>query len=346
MLFMGTFFVGTSDIVSAVDLVEGDYTYNTYTTNNSVVVAYITKYIGAGGAITIPSTLGGYRTTTIVDYAFSSASVTSVIIPDSVLIIGDNAFYSCSSLNFVTIGNGVRLIGNSAFYDCASLSSVTIGNNVTIIGDSAFYGCTSLFSVIIGSNVTDISASAFGFCFSLTSITFLGLIAPTTVGSNWILSTPVEIKGHAYVASNFPVPGGVWNGLTMGTVIVGRVNKPPVARFTWAPSTPKTNQTITFDASASYNPDGSITLYEWDWNNDSTYEDSYHTPIAIKTWTRAGNYSVTLRVTDNDGVTSTKTITIPISSGGTPGFELLLLVLSITLALVFCQWKKKSGGTL
>jgi PKD repeat protein len=125
----------------------------------------------------------------------------------------------------------------------------------------------------------------------------------------------------------------------MGTVVVSRENRPPVAAFTWAPLTPKANQTITFDASASYNPDGSITLYEWDWNNDSTYDDSYHTPIATKAWTQAGNYPVTVRVSDNDGVTSTKTITIPISSGETPGFELVFVIGAIALALFL--WKKK-----
>jgi len=73
---------------------------------------------------------------------------------------------------------------------------VTIPNSVTSVGDRAFLNCTSL-----------------------TSITFLGLVAPTTVGANWILSTPVGIRGHAYAASNFPAPGSVFNGLTMGAVI-------------------------------------------------------------------------------------------------------------------------------
>jgi hypothetical protein len=56
-------------------------------------------------------------------------------------------------------------------------------------------------------------------CSSLTSITFLGLIAPTTIGSNWILNTPIEIRGHAYATSKFPAPGNYWNGLMMGPYI-------------------------------------------------------------------------------------------------------------------------------
>ena len=134
----------------------------------------------------------------------------------------------------------------------------------------------------------------------------------------------------------------------MGTVI-GSENKPPVADFTWTPSTPTVNQTITFDASASNDPDGSLTVYEWDWNNDGTYEDSHTTPTATHSWAQAGNYPVMVRVTDNDGATSIKTITIPVSSESgnqtpdtstkTPGFELVFVIGAIAVAM-FLRRKK------
>jgi len=178
-------------------------------------------------------------------------------------------------------------------------------------------------------------------------------VAPTVVGEYWIDGTSRELKGHAYATSNFPPPGSGWNGLMMGTVI-SRENEPPIATFTWMPSNPTLNQTITFDAAASTDLDGSLTLYEWDWNNDSVYEESHTIPTAIYSWAQAGNYSVTVRVTDNNGSTSTKTITIPVSSGGgngdingngdtdnkgTPGFELIIVLGAI--ALIFL-WKQKS----
>lgn len=45
------------------------------------------------------------------------------IIPDSVMSIGDLAFYNCSGLTSVTIGNGVTSIGKYAFEDCSGLTS-------------------------------------------------------------------------------------------------------------------------------------------------------------------------------------------------------------------------------
>ena len=65
------------------------------------------------------------------------------------------AFYGCSGLNSVMFPNSVTSIGNNAFNGCSGLTSVTIGNNVTSIGTNAFYGCSKLYNVKV--TVTDFS---------------------------------------------------------------------------------------------------------------------------------------------------------------------------------------------
>ncbi len=128
---------------------DGDYTYSVENGN-----ATITKYNGSGGDITIPSTLGGYPVTIIGDFAFYQRDITSITIPDSVISIGDSAFYNRSGLKSITIPNSVTNIGSDAFGYCYNLTSVTIGNSVTSIGNYAFRGCNSLKDV----NITDLSA--------------------------------------------------------------------------------------------------------------------------------------------------------------------------------------------
>ena len=117
------------------------------------------------GAITIPSKLGGYSVTGIMDFAFYNCSgLTSVTIPDGVTSIGSSAFYGCSGLTSVTIPNSVTSIGFYAFYGCSGLTSVTIPNSVTSIGSSAFSGCRGLTSVTIPNSVTNLGANAFDGC--------------------------------------------------------------------------------------------------------------------------------------------------------------------------------------
>ena len=93
-------------------------------------------------------------------------TVTNVVIPKGITIIGDNAFGFCTFLTSVEIPNSVTSIGNSAFY-CTSLTSIEIPNSVTSIGNYAFSGCTSLTSIEIPSSVTSIGNGAFEGCTSL-----------------------------------------------------------------------------------------------------------------------------------------------------------------------------------
>ncbi len=106
----------------------------------------------------------------------------SITIPNSVTSIGEAAFWSCHNLTSVTIPNSVSNIAWGTFRDCTSLTSVTIPNSVTSIGDEAFSGCTNLTSVTIPNSVTSIGNSAFCSCSSLTSVTIPNSV--THVGGN------------------------------------------------------------------------------------------------------------------------------------------------------------------
>src|SRR5574344_177528 len=55
-----------------------------------------------------------------------------------VIGIGNNAFYDCRSLTSITIPNSVILIGDYVFWGCSGLTSITIPSTVTSIGNNAF----------------------------------------------------------------------------------------------------------------------------------------------------------------------------------------------------------------
>ena len=63
-------------------------------------------------------------------------------------------------------------------------------------------------------------------------------------------------------------------------------------------------QPITFDASASYDPDGEIVWYAWDFDGDGKYEATA-SPTCEHTWQSEFSGTVALLVTDNDGMSAT-----------------------------------------
>ncbi len=136
-------------------------------------------------AVTIPD-----GTTSIADFAFQDANVTSVIIPDSVTSIGIQAFFK-APLETVTLGNSVVSIGANSFRETqltsvtipdsvttidvgafvlAPITSLTLGDSVETIGTSAF-DSTAITSVVIPDTVTEISQQAFARIAQLTSVT-------------------------------------------------------------------------------------------------------------------------------------------------------------------------------
>ena len=85
-------------------------------------------------------------------------------------IICNHAFFWCSSLSNIVVPNSVISIGDRAFSCCSSLSSIVIPDSVTSIGDYAFSGCSSLSNIVIPDSVTDIGNGAFSGCLLLEYI--------------------------------------------------------------------------------------------------------------------------------------------------------------------------------
>lgn len=152
---------------------ESDFEYGEYGVKNGTVI--ITKYKGAGGAVEIPATLGGYPVTGIKMQAFiECASLKSVSMPESMTWIGDSAFAGCTGLEQVEFSPNLTAIGGNAFYSCNGLTSVVIPDKVTSIADLAFFGCLNLESITIPAGITNLASSFVFGCTNLKKIEFKG----------------------------------------------------------------------------------------------------------------------------------------------------------------------------
>ena len=146
---------------------------------------------------------------TSIDWeAFSGCTnLTSITIPNSVMIINDWAFGGCTNLTAINVAaensrytsvngvlynkdkttikcypagqkgksysilNSVIDIEDGAFNGCTNLTGITIPDSVTNIDRRAFSGCTNLTSITIPNGVTSIEFSTFSGCISLTNVT-------------------------------------------------------------------------------------------------------------------------------------------------------------------------------
>ncbi len=87
---------------------------------------------------------------TNVILSFNHIVKSDIALPNSVTVIGKEAFRWCNNLTSITIPDSVTSIGESAFSGCNRLTSITIPNSVTSIGENAFFKYyNSLTSIII-----------------------------------------------------------------------------------------------------------------------------------------------------------------------------------------------------
>jgi len=89
------------------------------------------------------------------------------------------------------------------------------------------------------------------------------------------------------------------------------------ASFTATPESGEIPLEVSFDASESLDPDGEIVSYEWDLDGDSEFDDGEGKTITY-TYEKEGKYTVSLRVTDNNGEYNVATLEIDAQGSNSP----------------------------
>jgi len=123
-------------------------------------------------------------------------------------------------------------------------------------------------------------------------------------------------------------------------------NRSPIALFTENATIVDIDELIRFNASDSYDQDGSILSYFWDFGDGT---NATMCVLLGHAYIENGDYTVTLTVTDDDGASSSVSSTITVK--GSPGWPLYLIagialgitVLTGTAIYVICGRKKEDN---
>ena len=83
-----------------------------------------------------------------IDYSAGiDLSITELTIPNSVKVIGDEAFMNCTKLKTVKMSDSVTEICDKAFQNCYNLKNITISENLEGFGVKVFDGCLNLENI-------------------------------------------------------------------------------------------------------------------------------------------------------------------------------------------------------
>ncbi len=195
------------------------------TSISNVTIANTTKFIYDNAfidCVNLPEIALPNTIVQLGNNAFKNSGITSIILPESVINIGEAVFAECANLTTVTIEGNIEVIADSMFYNCTSLTGFTIPESVRRIGASAFYGCVKLYRITIPENTTSIGSSVFYNCTNLSSISIkanLGAIPDyflygCSVSSISIPSTVTSIGDYAFYGlpiTSITIPSNVTN---------------------------------------------------------------------------------------------------------------------------------------
>ncbi len=123
------------------------------------------------GELRLPSEMGGYKVTAIGDGVFSGLSseeIYRIILPESITVIGNEAFKGCADIS-ITVEGKLTQVGEKAFLGCTGLTEIAFAEGIESISAEAFTS-SGLKVVSLPESVKVVDENAFDDCASLEAI--------------------------------------------------------------------------------------------------------------------------------------------------------------------------------
>ena len=141
-----------------IKTIENKYTenlkYEKNEDNNSYTVTGLIES-SKEEIIIIPEVYQGLPVTQIGDSAFKGEHVEYLIMPDTIKIIEDSAFFNCLTLKNVKLSKNLEMIGKQAFADCTNLMNINIPSSLKLIEANAFIMCLDMKNIFLDGDIND-----------------------------------------------------------------------------------------------------------------------------------------------------------------------------------------------
>lgn len=162
--------------------------------------AVIVKVHGRATELRIPAEIDGYPVTAIAERAFAvkqesekakageerptellfvteptpvqdaGEAVKRIYLPDSITMIGENAFHGCAALERLSLPAGLQEVSERMLEGCEALEQLALPEGIRAIGGYAFYNCRRLKALQLPESVERIGRYAFYNCRRLERI--------------------------------------------------------------------------------------------------------------------------------------------------------------------------------
>lgn len=138
----------------------------------------------------------------------------------------------------------------------------------------------------------------------LATVTFRGIYRSLDEA----LNSPLELSDIIVVDDAKPEPNVIATTSPINGYYEISPMQPPTADFTFAPDFPIAEQSVTFNASSSYDLDGYIVSYVWDFGDGNT--TTVTSSVITHSYVAPDTYNVTLTVIDNDELSDSDAKTV------------------------------------
>ena len=138
------------------------------------------RYLGTAENVVIPDEIDGFPVLVLDSRinekqerigTFENTPVKTVVIPNSVKLIGMNVFRNCKQLTSVVMSENCKYISSAAFENCEKLEYIDLSSSaIQLIESRVFAGCSSLSEVKFPDTLEEIGEEAFHHCSALTEV--------------------------------------------------------------------------------------------------------------------------------------------------------------------------------